>query len=57
MVTFRSEVIPHVYKRSEQKSIEVCTDIFKRKLSTTEKHACVALLRLSLVGQRGMVQA
>jgi hypothetical protein len=45
MVTFRTEVISYVYKRSEQKSIEVCTDIFKRKFSTTKKHVCVALLR------------
>jgi hypothetical protein len=45
MVTFRTEVISYVYKRSEQKSIEVCADIFKRKFSTTKKHVCVALLR------------
>jgi len=57
MVTCRSEVISYVYKRSGQKSIKVCTDIFERKFSMTEKHVCVALSRLSLVGQRGVVQA
>lgn len=57
MVTFLSEVISYVYKRSEQKSIKVCTYIFKRKFSMTGKHVCVALLRLPLVGQRGMVKA
>jgi hypothetical protein len=57
MVTFRSEVMSYVHKRSEQKSIKICTDIFKRKFSMTEKHVCVALLRLFLVVQRGVVQA
>jgi hypothetical protein len=49
LATFRTEVISCVYKRSEQISIEVCVDIFKRKFSTTKKHVCVALPRLSLV--------